>query len=244
MKIHIGTSGWHYKHWKGRFYPEGLKESDQLDYYIQQGFKTVEINNSFYHLPDVKTFQQWQKKVPEGFIFSVKASRYITHMKKLKDSSEALTLFLERAKILRKNLGPILFQLPPGWKINVERLESFLKILPKEYRYAFEFRNATWYNEKVYQLLHDHHCAFCIYELNHHLSPIAITTDFIYIRLHGPGEKYQGNYTDSALKKWSKQLKHWTGQGKEIFVYFDNDQNAYAAFNAKKLNELVLSLES
>lgn len=236
--IHIGTSGWHYKHWKNFFYPENLKEADQLLFYTGI-FETVEINNSFYHLPDKKTFLQWRKKVPEKFIFSVKASRYITHMKKLKDCTESLTIFLQQAKALKEKMGPVLFQLPPGWKINIERFESFLNILLPEYRYTFEFRNASWYDENIYKLLKEHRCAFCIYELNHHLSPLEVTTDFVYIRLHGPAEKYAGSYPLRTLKLWVKRCREWASKGKEVFIYFDNDQKGYAAFNAKTLKELI-----
>jgi len=175
--IYIGTSGWHYKHWKGTFYPEDIKEKDQLAAYIQT-FDTVEINNSFYRLPESETFVQWRKSVPDHFIFSVKGSRYITHMKKLKESTAALHALLKNASGLKEKLGPILFQLPPGWKMNTQRLEDFLKQLPSHFRFAFEFRNTTWYTEEVYALLRKYNCAFCIYELDRHTSPIEITSRF------------------------------------------------------------------
>jgi uncharacterized protein YecE (DUF72 family) len=237
-QIHIGTSGWHYKHWKGTFYPEELKETEQFSFY-SKNFKTVEINNSFYRLPELQTFRNWRKSAPKNFIFSVKASRFITHMKKLKDTEEALTLFLKRAGELKEHLGPILFQLPPGWKINPERLELFLKKLPSGFRYTFEFRNNSWYHQDIYNLLEEYNCAFCIYELDHHLSPMINTSDFVYVRLHGPEGKYAGSYSDKILKLWAKRSRAWSKSGKEVFIYFDNDQKGYAAFNAQSLQQLL-----
>ncbi|MGN6645282.1 MAG: DUF72 domain-containing protein [Cytophaga sp.] len=236
--IYIGTSGWHYKHWKGTFYPEDIKEKDQLAQYIQT-FHTVELNNSFYHLPLRNTFKQWKKSVPENFIFAVKGSRYITHMKKLKESSEAIHAFLHNASGLKEKLGPILFQLPPGWKINTQRLEDFLKQLPEHFRFAFEFRNTSWYTEEVYTLLRKYNCAFCIYELDRHTSPMEVTTDFVYVRLHGPAGKYQGSYSKRQLNSWAKKCINWQQNHKNVFIYFDNDQEGYAAFNAQTLQQLL-----
>lgn len=237
-KTYIGTSGWQYKHWKGVFYPKDLKSAEEFKFYVSQ-FDTVEINNSFYMLPEAKTFSAWRRSASKKFIFSVKASRYITHMKKLKVDQQSIKKFISHAIHLKEKLGPILFQLPPRWKLNAERLENFLSALPKNLRYTFEFRDHTWYTEEVYQLLCEYNCAFCIYELEHHLSPLAVTADFVYIRLHGPGNKYQGKYSDTVLKKWAKRCTEWQKEKKDVFVYFDNDQAAYAAFNAKRLAELV-----
>jgi uncharacterized protein YecE (DUF72 family) len=236
--IHIGTSGWQYKHWKGTFYPSDLKAKDEFNFYTSQ-FSTVEINNSFYMLPAAKTFSAWNRTSPKNFVFAVKASRYITHMKKLKTDRQSTRKFFTRANKLEKKLGPILFQLPPRWKLNAERLEHFLSALPAKFRYTFEFRDHTWYTEEVYRLLRKYNCAFCIYELEHHLSPLVVTADFVYIRLHGPGNKYQGNYSDAILKKWARRCIKWQRDKKDVFVYFDNDQAGYAAFNARRLNELV-----
>ncbi len=236
--IHIGTSGWHYKHWKGTFYPEGTKDADQLKQYIKT-FRTVELNNSFYRLPEAATFTAWKEAVPDGFVFSVKASRYITHVKKLHDAAEAVQTFLERAAHLGNKLGPVLFQLPPGWSVNIRRLEEFLNDLPAKYRYTFEFRNRSWYEAEVYALLRKYNGAFCIYELDGHLSPAAVTADFVYVRLHGPGKKYQGSYSEKALKEWAEQCREWQHDGRDVYMYFDNDQAGYAAFNARNLLELL-----
>lgn len=237
-KLYIGTSGWHYKHWKGTFYPAELKAREHFDYYMKY-FDTVEINNTFYRLPPKEVFLGWTNKVDKDFIYVVKASRFITHMKKLNDASEGLANFLENTAMLGENLGPILFQLPPNWEINTLRLEKFLHSLPKQFRYVFEFRNSTWYNEEVYKLLEEHNCAFCIYELAGHLSPVKVTADFVYLRLHGPDGKYQGSYSDENLEKWASQCREWMNSGKDTYVYFDNDEKGYAAFNALKLKELL-----
>ncbi len=236
--INIGTSGWHYQHWIGPFYPEDLEKSKMLDYYIQY-FSTVEINNSFYRLPEEKTFKNWVDKISGGFIFSVKASRYITHMKKLKNTLEALNRFMSGIKPLENHLGPILFQLPPRWKCNIERLESFLEILPSERRYVFEFRDPSWWNDTVYVLLKSRQAAFCIFDLGGVLSPVIATTDFIYIRLHGPDDAYQGSYSEKALREWAGKIKQWNQQQKTIFCYFDNDQAGFAAKNAFRLKQIL-----
>ncbi|MBS1565184.1 MAG: DUF72 domain-containing protein [Bacteroidetes bacterium] len=237
-KVYIGTSGWHYKHWKQVFYPPDLPEADQLAYYAQF-FGTVEINNSFYMLPDRKTFTAWKKATPPGFFFSVKGSRFITHMKKLKADKASVKKFMSHAGGLGEKLGPVLFQLPPRWRVNVERLREFLQRLPHDHRYAFEFREHSWYTKEVYQALEQYNCAFCIYELEHHLSPLEVTASYIYVRLHGPGNKYQGSYPDSTLRTWARRIKKWRAAGKDVYVYFDNDQAGYAVTNAKRLRTMV-----
>jgi len=237
-KIHIGTSGWNYKHWQGPFYPEALSQKEWLSFYTNQ-FHTVEINNSFYQLPERTTFENWRDTVPGGFIFAVKASRYITHLKKLKEPKEALERFLDRAEMLANKLGPILFQLPPRWNFNHERLKSFLNLLPDKFRYTFEFRDPSWWNEQVYQTLSEHNAAFCIFELASNLTPKVATADFIYIRLHGPKGAYQGQYATQTLSGWVGAFATWSNQGKEIYCYFDNDQYGYAAQDALKLQAMV-----
>jgi uncharacterized protein YecE (DUF72 family) len=236
-KFHIGTSGWSYKHWINTFYPEGVKAKERFAYY-QTRFDTVEINNTFYKLPKEDTFVSWRNEVSKGFTYVVKASRFITHMKKLHDPVQSSTLFFERIRHLEDKLGAILFQLPPFMKNNEALLENFLKHLPKGYRYIFEFRNADWYRESTYALLKKYNCAFCIYELDQHLSPLKVTADFVYLRLHGPGGKYQGSYSEKALEEWADQCRKWL-KSKDVYVYFDNDEMGYAAFNAIRLKELL-----
>jgi uncharacterized protein YecE (DUF72 family) len=236
--IYIGTSGWSYKHWKGPFYPEGIRPADELSYYVSH-FDSVELNNSFYRLPDRRTFEQWRDKTPSGFLFAVKASRYITHMKKLHDTKNAVQRFMHNAQGLEKKLGPVLFQLPPGWKVNVERLAEFLDSLPNGFRFAFEFRNTTWYTPEVLSLLKKFNCAFCIYNLEGHTTPLEVTADFVYIRLHGPGGKYEGSYAEEKLNTWAYIADKWQTAGKDVYIYFDNDQFGYAALNAKYLRSII-----
>jgi uncharacterized protein YecE (DUF72 family) len=235
--IHIGTSGWSYKHWRGTFYPENIKVKDHFKYY-QAHFNTVEINNTFYRLPKKETFISWKTDVSADFVYMIKASRFITHMKKLHDPQESTALFLDHVRLLGKKLGAILFQLPPVMKVNIELLEQFISKLPTSYRYVFEFRNISWYTDAVYRTLQKYNCAFCIYELEGHQSPVITTADFVYVRLHGPGKKYQGSYTDATLKHWADQCESWA-KDKDVFVYFDNDQEGYAAFNAIRLMEIL-----
>lgn len=237
-KIHIGTSGWSYDHWKGVFYPEELGSQDYLAFYKQK-FGSVEINNSFYRLPEKKTLEHWRDSVPADFVFSVKASRFITHMKKLIAPEETTPQFLERIKILGKRLGPILFQLPPRWHSNHERLEEFLAYLSPDYRYVFEFRDSSWFNDQIYGLLARYQAAFCIYDLDYQLSPSETTCDFVYIRLHGPDGAYSGSYSRHALIGWASDIIAWADEGKTVYCYFDNDQGGYAALNAQQLLQMV-----
>lgn len=209
-----------------------------LPYYAEH-FHTVEINNSFYRLPEKKTFDQWRDAVPAGFVFSVKASRFITHMKKLKDPEPSLATFVERIEGLCDKLGPVLFQLPPYWGLNLERLKSFLEALPEGYRYAFEFRDLSWFKTEVYDTLAAHRAALCIYELAGRQSPKELTSDFAYIRLHGPGDAYSGSYGIETLSSWADVFSRWVQEGKDIYCYFDNDELGYAAQNAADLQELV-----
>jgi uncharacterized protein YecE (DUF72 family) len=237
--VHIGTSGFHYKHWVGRYYPADIKPAEMLAHYLRD-FDTVELNNTFYQLPKEESFDNWRKSTPADFTFAVKGSRFLTHMIKLKDPERGLTNFLPRAERLRKKLGPILWQLPPRWNVNVERLEEFLQKLPRNHRYAFELRNETWMTNDVYELLRKYNAAFCIYELAGYQSPIEVTADWTYVRLHGPTQfKYQGSYTDAQLEVWADRIRSWKRKMKAIYVYFDNDDSAYAVDNALTLKRFV-----
>ncbi len=237
--IRIGTSGFHYKHWKGPFYPQKLPASAMLDFYVQH-FDTLELNNSFYRLPTISAFECWRDATPENFIFAVKASRFITHNKKLKDPENAVDNLLPRATHLGNKLGPVLFQLPPKWRVNPERLRKLLEILPRDLRYAFEFRELSWMSADVISILREFNAAFCIYELAGYHSPLSITADFTYVRLHGPDSgKYQGSYSDQQLSQWARQIETWAKELKAIYIYFDNDQAGCAAANARRLREII-----
>ncbi len=236
--VHVGTSGWSYPHWAGRFYPGDLPQRRWLAFYARH-FATVEINNAFYRLPSPDTFAAWARQTPPGFLFAVKASRYITHLKKLKAPDEALARLLHHAAHLGDKLGPILFQLPPHWRCNPERLADFLQRLPGGHHYAFEFRDPSWFCEAVDDLLRDHACAFCIYHLAGRQSPLTVTAPFVYIRLHGPDGPYQGRYGRDGLRDWAKRIRAWAEEGRTVYCYFDNDQNAYAVEDARTLQDLL-----
>lgn len=236
--IHIGTSGWHYDHWVGPFYPDDLDTADMLAHYAAH-LPTVEINNTFYNLPERSTFESWRDTVPESFVFAVKASRYITHMKKLNDAPEPLETLLDGISVLGDRLGPVLFQLPPNWHCNTDRLATFLDQLPDGYRYTLEFRDPSWFVPQVTDLLAAHNVAFCIYELDRRISPKAITADFVYVRLHGPQGAYEGDYDTSTLSGWAGAFSSWRDQGHDVYCYFDNDQAGYAVKNAQALHAML-----
>lgn len=235
-EIRIGTSGWHYKHWIGPFYPPKTPASKMLDYYAQR-FDTVELNHTFYKLPTEAALEAWRSGTPENFRFALKGSRFLTHMKKLTDTGRGIDRFFDCARILGAKLGPVVFQLPPNWPVNAGRLENFLKALPRGPRYAFEFRDASWNDPAIFSLLRRYGAAYCIFELAGYQSPLEITADFTYIRLHGPGGKYQGSYSDAALRAWARRLHEW--DVRRSYVYFDNDQAGYAAENALRPKRLL-----
>jgi uncharacterized protein YecE (DUF72 family) len=233
-EIRIGTSGWCYPHWRGRFYPRGLSAAGELAFYARH-FGSVEINNTFYRLPERRTLAAWRDSVPRDFLFAVKASRYLTHMKKLAAPAAAVRRFFRRIEVLGGKLGPVLFQLPPRWRCDAPRLGVFLDALPGGLRYAFEFRDRSWLTEAVYDALARRNAALCIYELASFQSPARITADFAYVRLHGPAAAYRGCYSPRALTGWARRLRQWAADGLAVYCYFDNDEAGYAAHNALQL---------
>lgn len=233
-KVHIGTSGWSYSQWKDNFYPAGIKSDDYLKYYSSV-FDATEINNSFYHLPSEKSLKKWMEVTQSDFSFAIKASRYITHNKKLKDPEESIDNFFEAIKPIQKKSGPILFQLPPNWHANPERLQEFLEVLPEEYRYTFEFRDQDWLNDEVYQLLKQHNAALCFYDFKGFRSPEVITADFIYVRLHGPEKAYEGSYHGNRLNSYADKFSQWQQEGRDVYCFFDNDQKGCAPEDARQL---------
>lgn len=236
--IRIGTSGWVYDHWKGVFYPEGLAQEEQLPFFAQT-FDTVEINYSFYRLPDEETVKSWAGKVPKGFLFSPKASRYITHMKKLLDPEVPVAGFLDRMALLGAKLGPVLFQLPPAWHVNADRLAHFVHILPKRHRYVFEFRHASWYTDAVYDILEEGGCGFCIHDNQDAASPEKLTAEFTYVRFHGKRGGNDGKYTRRDLEACASKIARWAEDGIDVYCYFNNDWKGYAVENARELQELA-----
>ena len=238
-RVYIGTSGWHYKHWCGVFYPENLPVKQQFSFYAQY-FDTVELNNSFYRLPSDSTFLAWRENSPPNFLYAVKASRFITHMKKLQDPINSTARFFHGAELLAEKLGPILFQLPPRWKRNLQRLDEFLEALPKNHQYVFEFRDESWLVPEVYRVLRHHNAAFCIHDLASMQMPLEITADFTYLRFHGPGEaKYSGSYPTGSLREWASRIKSWRKDLSSVYAYCNNDVGGQANRNALTLIELV-----
>jgi uncharacterized protein YecE (DUF72 family) len=236
--LFIGTSGWLYRHWRGDFYPPGLAQKDEFAFYCAR-FAAVELNSSFYRLPTAAAFAGWRKRSPPGFAFAVKASRYITHNKKLLDPVEPLALLLARARRLGPKLGPLLFQLPPRWAYNGERFAAFLERLPRRPACVFEFRHPSWFNEHAYGLMRDAGAGLCIYDLAGFASPRVVTSTTVYLRLHGPEGKYAGSYSTEALRGWARAIAGWRDQGREVHCYFDNDIGGHAPRNALALKALL-----
>lgn len=238
-EVRIGTSGWAYKDWNGPFYPEEVKAKDRLSY-ISRRFPTLEINASFYRMPTDKAVAGWREQTPDDFVFAWKASRYITHNKKLNDPADSLAYMFERIEGLGDKIGPILFQLPPNLHRNDDRLAAFLKVLPKKGRFAFEFRHASWYDPAILDLLRDHGAAFCISDHHDAPAPFEVTADFVYLRGHGPGGRYHSRYGEAALKDWAKHIRRWR-KDHDVFVYFDNDIKSAAPADAQQLIDILCS---
>jgi uncharacterized protein YecE (DUF72 family) len=233
--FHVGTSGYHYRHWQGVFYPEGLRKREWLAYYARH-FDTVEINNTFYRLPSAETFAAWRAQVPALFCYALKFSRYGSHLKRLRAPRESVTKFLDRAAQLGTALGPILVQLPPRWDVRVERLKDFLAAAPRDYRWALEFRDPRWLRADVFALLESYNAALCIHDLiaDH---PRRATADWVYVRFHGGSE--DGNYPDPVLAARAEEVVRYLSQGLEVFAYFNNDAHGYAVRNAMTLRQSV-----
>lgn len=238
MEPRIGTSGWHYEHWRNTFYPPRLPSSSRLGFYAEQ-LDCVEINSTFYRLPSKKTVMRWLAETPANFRFTLKASRYISHQKKLKDCGEPLARLVELAECFGEKLGPVLFQLPPHWQLNTSRLTEFLNLLPTHLRYAMEFRDPSWHCRTARDLLTERGIACCQYDLEGVLAPFPVSGNLVYLRLHGPGpEAYCGSYGEPALEHWAARLREWQAMGSETWVFFNNDQAGYAPANAQRLRQL------
>jgi uncharacterized protein YecE (DUF72 family) len=233
----IGCSGWQYKHWRGDFYPVKLAQHRWLEYYAAR-FNTVEINSTFYRLPEASAFSKWQRQAPPGFVYAVKASRFLTHMKKLKDPEEPVDRFLQRARKLRAGLGPVLFQLPPRWPVNLERLATFLRTLPPRHRYVIEFRDPTWYSDEVNALLERHGVARCLHDMEGSASGKTAVGPFVYVRFHGV-EKYSGSYADRILDDWADWLAARIRAGVPVYGYFNNDTGGHAPRDAARLRARI-----
>jgi len=237
--LRIGCSGFLYDHWRKNFYPEDLSKNYWLEYYSKH-FSTVELNVTFYKLPDRETFSKWYLSTPEGFVFSLKGSRFITHIKKIKDCAEPVEAFFSRALLLKEKLGVILWQFPPSLTLDLERLKDFLELLePYEMKNTFEFRNKTWINKKVVDLLKKKNVAFCMADWPDFLDKLPLTANFVYIRRHGQEGSYATEYSKELLNKDAKRIKAYLRQKKDVFIYFNNDAFGYAPKNVSELVTLA-----
>jgi len=234
--IRIGTSGWHYAHWGGRFYPEELAKSRWFEHYAGH-FNTVEINNTFYQLPREVSVKRWHTQAPADFVYTVKASRYITHIKRLKEAGEPLETFFKRMNLLKGKLGLVLYQLPPSLHQDLNLLRDFVKLLPNKPNSVFEFRHKSWYCEDIFRFLDKSGCSFCVHDMAGVETPKVVTGGIVYIRLHGPTGRYAGNYSKVSLRNWAGWIKDNIENVRGVYVYFNNDTNAYAVKNAKMLKE-------
>jgi uncharacterized protein YecE (DUF72 family) len=242
----IGCSGWHYKSWRGIVYPPALPPAAWLRDYARR-LHTVELNNSFYRLPAPETFAGWRKQVPRGFVFAVKASRFLTHIKRLRDPDEPVTRLLTHARLLGPALGPILYQVPPRWFPDRDRLETFLAALPDRpaprsrhrLRHVLEMRDPRGYEPWVIDLLREYDVSLCVHDMPGSESPLVAVGAIVYVRLHGYGVKYGGTYPQDILEEWATWLRSALASGHDAYVYFNNDINGYAVHDAQRLRALL-----
>lgn len=236
--VRIGCSGWIYKHWRGLFYPEKLAVKRWFEFYAEE-FDTVEINNSFYRLPKPETFEAWRDQAPPGFCYAVKANRFLTQAKKLKDCGEPLQRQMASFYALRPRLGPILYQLPPNLHLNLKRLETFLQLVPNDVTNVFEFRDKSWYTDAVFALLDRYGASFCAHDMPGSQSPRVAVGPIAYLRFHGGIAKYWGRYSDEALMGWTDWITGQARDGRPVWAYFNNDPEAHAIHDAQTLRGMV-----
>lgn len=235
-EIKIGTSGWTYPHWKKVFYPVNWPKSRWLEYYVQH-FDTIELNATFYRLPKPKTFENWNARTPDHFLWALKASKYITHTKRLKDPGEPLDRFYTAASGLKEKLGPILFQLPPSLPFDDREFGRFCQSLHRSRRHTLEVRHPSWISDRLFAILKNYNIAFCIADTaGRYPYHEVVTADFIYVRLHGSKKLYASEYSEGELQTWAEKIKAW---GKDTYLYFDNDFSGYAVKNARRLKEIL-----
>ena len=237
--IWIGTSGWTYDSWRGPFYPSDVAKGKWLRWYGQQ-FPTVEINGSFYRTPSLEAVKTWREETPQDFVFAWKASKFITHWKRLTEACRnSLELMETRLKALGPKVGPILFQLPARFKADRERLASFLKLLPKRYRYAFEFRDESWYDDRILDVLRERNVALCLSDHRDAPAPWTVTARHVYVRGHGPTGEYKDQYPRTMLRRWAQKISEWKRQNLDVYCYFDNDQKSAAPLDARQLSHML-----
>jgi uncharacterized protein YecE (DUF72 family) len=242
MTLATGTSGWQYRDWRGRFYPERLAQSRWLEYYAER-FATVEVNNAFYRLPAATTVEQWRRRTPEGFVIAVKASRYLTHIRRLRDPAEPVALMMSRLQPLGDGLGPVLLQLPPTLRAETQRLDDTLACFPAGVRVAVEMRHRSWFTDEVRALLERHGAALCLADRDSRpVTPLWRTAGWAYLRMHGGRGAHRPAYGDDALRSWARRLAELWGRDVEGYVYFNNDQRACAVRDAARFATLASRL--
>jgi uncharacterized protein YecE (DUF72 family) len=238
-RVLIGTSGWHYDSWRGPFYPADLPTKAKLQYYASQ-FQTAELNAVFYRTPTRDAVRSWEEQTGKDFVFTWKASKFITHWKRLSASSvNSLELMEDRLSLLGQKVGSVLFQLPPNLQADADRLSAFLRLLSSKRRYSFEFRHPSWYSPRIIRLLSEENVSLCISDHHDAPAPWKRTADFVYLRGHGPGGQYKGHYSSVTLAAWAKRITSWKAQGCDVLVYFDNDQKSAAPVDALKLKQML-----
>jgi uncharacterized protein YecE (DUF72 family) len=240
--IHVGCSGWVYRHWRGDFYPADLPQKRWFEHYAE-AFDTVEINATFYRVPIATTFDGWREKAPPGFRYAVKANRFMTHMKKLLDCEAPLDGFIALSRQLGPTLGPILYQLPPNLHKNLERLEAFVEGLPSDLEHVVEFRHVSWYDEEVLALLDRHGIGFVTHDLVGLVSPRWASGRTAYVRFHGTGGKYWGRYSEGEMDEWAQWLVAQRAAGRRCWAYFNNDIHGHAIHDGRALKARIAELE-
>jgi uncharacterized protein YecE (DUF72 family) len=243
VRPRIGCSGWNYKSWRGRFYPGDLPPDRWLAFYARR-FDTVEVNNTFYRLPERETFAAWRAQVPAAFLVAVKASRFLTHMKRLRDADEPIERLFVRAAALERKLGPVLYQLPGNFTRDPSRLDSFLAALPRtrrglRLRHVLEFRHPSWYVSETFDLLERRGVALCLHDKQGSEIDRPFVGPFVYVRFHGTSGHYHGSYPESQLAAWARRLAERAQQGQRVFAYFNNDPDAVATENALSLRAAI-----
>jgi uncharacterized protein YecE (DUF72 family) len=237
--VHIGTSGWSYAGWRGPFFPKEVPVRDHLSFYAGR-FDAVELNAPFYRTPTLEAVEAWAAATPAAFLFAWKASKFITHWKRLSaNSGNSLDLLETRLARLGRKAGPVLFQLPPQMTADRERLAGFLGMLPGGRRHVFEFRHPSWYDATILALLAEHDAALCLSDHADAPAPWERTASFVYIRGHGPEGRYAGHYPDDTLKRWARDIRRWRKAGDPVFCFFDNDQKSAAPKDAERLQALL-----
>lgn len=241
-RTRIGTSGWSYGHWNGVFYPEHTPPSERLAF-LSSRLDTVEIDSTFYHLPSTKSVSAWSDTTPDGFVFAAKGSRLITHFRRLSGIDDALATFLERLAPLAEKLGVILWQLPPNFSADNQRLDAFLGKLPNETRHAVEFRHQSWLTAETFEVLRAHGAAHVQVSSDAMPPELTPTADFVYVRLHGTSA-YHGAYDRPALEPWTRFLAEQTAAGRDAYVYFNNDAEGHAPQDAARLKAMLMDSDS